>query len=104
MPEKPAGETQSLEPSSPAVSELNPFLARILARVTENERKSALGDCPGAHPPSRSGLRTLAEWHVKRAACDPRSGDAADSLVAIAIVLHELADLLDDELLHQDAA
>jgi hypothetical protein len=41
---------------------------------------------------------TLAEWHVERAAGDPRYGDAADSLVAIAIVLHELADLLEDEL------
>lgn len=47
---------------------------------------------------------TLAEWHVERAAGDPRYGDAADSLVAIAIVLHELADLLDDERLHRDAA
>jgi len=46
----------------------------------------------------------LAEWHVERAAGDPRYGDAADSLVAIAIVLHELADLLEDELLHRDAA
>ena len=35
---------------------------------------------------------------------DPRYGDAADSLVAIAIVLHELGDLLDDERLHRDAA
>ena len=42
--------------------------------------------------------------HVERAAGDPRYGDAADSLVAIAIVLHELADLLDDERLHRDAA
>jgi len=47
---------------------------------------------------------TLAEWHVERAAGDPRYGDAADSLVAIAIVLHELADVLDDELLERDAA
>jgi hypothetical protein len=46
----------------------------------------------------------LAEWHVERAAGDPRYGDAADSLVAIAIVLHELADLFDDELLHREAA
>jgi hypothetical protein len=47
---------------------------------------------------------TLAEWHVERAAGDPRYGDAADSLVAIAIVLHELAELLEDELLPRDAA
>jgi hypothetical protein len=40
---------------------------------------------------------TLAEWHVERAAGDPRYGDAADALVAIAIVLHELAELLEDE-------
>jgi hypothetical protein len=46
----------------------------------------------------------IAEWHVERAAGDPRYGDAADSLVAIAIVLHELAEMLDDELLEQDAA
>jgi hypothetical protein len=47
---------------------------------------------------------TLAEWHVERAAGDPRYGDAADSLVAIAIVLHELAELLEDELLDREAA
>lgn len=47
---------------------------------------------------------TLAEWHVERAAGDPRYGDAADALVAIAIVLHELADLLDDDLAIRDAA
>ena len=47
---------------------------------------------------------TLAEWHVERAAGDPRYGDAADSLVAIAIVLHELAEMLDDELLERNAA
>jgi len=39
----------------------------------------------------------LAEWHVERAAGDPRYGDAADSLVAIAIVLHERADLFGEE-------
>ena len=47
---------------------------------------------------------TLAEWRVERAAGDPRYGDAADSLVAIAIVLHELADLLDAELPYGDVA
>ena len=47
---------------------------------------------------------TLAEWHVERAAGDPRYGDAADSLVAIAIVLHELAELLEDEFSERGAA
>ena len=39
LPEKADGETQSPEPSSRDVPELNPFLARILERVTENERE-----------------------------------------------------------------
>jgi hypothetical protein len=38
--EKADGETQSPEPSSGDVPELNPFLARILARVKSSERTS----------------------------------------------------------------
>jgi hypothetical protein len=34
----------------------------------------------------------LAEWHVERAASDARRGAAADALVAIAIVLREVAE------------
>jgi len=41
LPEKPDGETQSPEPSSRDVPELNPFLARILERVTRSERERA---------------------------------------------------------------
>ena len=41
LPEKADGETQSPEPSSTDVPELNPFLARILERVTRNERERA---------------------------------------------------------------
>jgi hypothetical protein len=39
LSEKAEGETQSPEPSSADVPELNPFLARILERVTQNERE-----------------------------------------------------------------
>jgi hypothetical protein len=39
----------------------------------------------------------LAEWHVERSAGDPRYGDAADALVAIAIVLREVAEAFDDD-------
>jgi hypothetical protein len=39
LPEKAEGETQSPEPPSADVLELNPFLARILERVTQNERE-----------------------------------------------------------------
>ena len=34
-----------------------------------------------------SDYELLAEWHVERSAGDPRYGDAADALVAVAIVL-----------------
>ena len=44
-----------------------------------------------------SEYELLAEWHVERAAGDPRYGDAADALVAVAIVLREVADAFDDE-------
>jgi hypothetical protein len=37
--EKAERETQSPEPSSPDVPELNPFLRRILERVTQSERE-----------------------------------------------------------------
>jgi hypothetical protein len=46
-----------------------------------------------------SEYELLAEWHLERSAADPRYGDAADALVAIAIVLREVADALQDELL-----
>jgi len=39
----------------------------------------------------------LAEWHVERAADDPRRGVAADACVAIAIVLRELAAAFETE-------
>jgi hypothetical protein len=45
-----------------------------------------------------SEYELLAEWHVERSAADPRYGDAADALVAIAIVLREVADVFTDEL------
>ena len=51
-----------------------------------------------------SEYELLAEWHAERSAGDPRYGDAADSLVAIAIVLHELAELLEDEFSERGAA
>jgi hypothetical protein len=44
-----------------------------------------------------SEYELLAEWHVERSAGDPRYGDAADALVAIAIVLREVAEAFDDE-------
>jgi hypothetical protein len=37
--EKADGETQSPEPPSPDVPELNPFLARILERVVQHQRE-----------------------------------------------------------------
>jgi hypothetical protein len=46
----------------------------------------------------------LASWHVERSAGDPRHGDAAEALVTVAIVLHELARLLEDELELREAA
>lgn len=45
-----------------------------------------------------SEYELLAEWHVERSAGDPRYGDAADALVAIAIVLREVAEVFDDEI------
>ena len=45
-----------------------------------------------------SEYELLAEWHVERAAGDPRHGDAADALVAVAIVLREVADAFEFEL------
>ena len=45
-----------------------------------------------------SEYELLAEWHAERAAGDPRYGDAADALVAVAIVLREIADAFDSEL------
>ena len=44
-----------------------------------------------------SEYELLAEWHVERAADDPRQGAAADACVAIAIVLRELAQALEDD-------
>jgi hypothetical protein len=41
VPENADGETQSPESPSADVPELNPFLARILERVTQNERERA---------------------------------------------------------------
>jgi hypothetical protein len=41
LPDKPEGETQSPEPSAPDVPQLNPFLARVLERVLQNERERA---------------------------------------------------------------
>lgn len=38
-----------------------------------------------------SAYELLAEWHAARAAGDPRYGDAADALVAVAIVLRDRA-------------
>jgi hypothetical protein len=49
-----------------------------------------------------SEYELLAEWHVERSAGDPRYGDAADALVAIAIVLREVAEAFDDE--HEEPA
>ena len=40
-------------------------------------------------------VERLAEWYVARSAGDPRYGDAADALVALAIVLGALADRLE---------
>jgi hypothetical protein len=37
--EKAGGGTDSPEPCKPGVPELNPFLARILERATQNERE-----------------------------------------------------------------
>jgi hypothetical protein len=45
-----------------------------------------------------SEYELLAEWHVERSAGDPRYGDAADALVAIAIVLREIADAFEQDL------
>jgi hypothetical protein len=39
LPEKADSETESLEPGSTDVPELNPFLARVLERVKANERE-----------------------------------------------------------------
>ena len=41
---------------------------------------------------------------MERSAGDPRYGDAAEALVTVAIVLHELARLLEDELELREAA
>jgi hypothetical protein len=46
-----------------------------------------------------SEYELLAEWHAERSAGDPRYGDAADALVAVAIVLREIADAFELELL-----
>lgn len=43
------------------------------------------------------GYELLAEWHVERAAGDPRYGDAADALIAIAIVLREIVEAFELE-------
>ena len=45
-----------------------------------------------------SEYELLAEWHAERAAVAPRYGDAADALVAIAIVLREIAGAFNAEL------
>jgi hypothetical protein len=45
-----------------------------------------------------SEYELLAEWHAERSAGDPRHGDAADALVAVAIVLCEIADAFEFEL------
>ena len=39
LSEEAEGETQSPEPSRSDVPELNPFLARVLERVVQNERE-----------------------------------------------------------------
>jgi hypothetical protein len=39
----------------------------------------------------------LAEWHSERSVGDPRYGDAADALVAVAIVLREVAEAFETE-------
>jgi hypothetical protein len=44
-----------------------------------------------------SKAERLAEWYVARPAGDPRYGDAADALLALAIVLGDLADALEAE-------
>jgi hypothetical protein len=45
----------------------------------------------------RFEIERLAEWYVTRSAGDPRYGEAADLLVALAIVLTYLADALDSK-------
>jgi hypothetical protein len=50
------------------------------------------------HRRRASDYELLAEWHVERSAGDPRYGVAADALVAVAIVLREIADAFECEL------
>ena len=44
-----------------------------------------------------SDYEVLAAWHVERAADDLAHRVAADALMAVAIVLREIAEALDDE-------
>jgi hypothetical protein len=44
-----------------------------------------------------SDYELLAAWHGERSAFDPSHRTAADALAAVAIVLHEIAEAVEDE-------